>query len=436
MALELDANPFAHSMSSTSEENTSTPLLPEDDGTTALIARQAIVDEHRAVFGYELYDRSTALDSHTAASDAALLFNALSYGGAEALVGQKVVFINCTHETLAGGHLELVHPDKVVLEIPTLPESATTEDIEACLAQFEALTKRGFKLAFSQNVLRRAYASWIPMATYIKLDMQAFKSEMAAPLVKFAQTNSTATLVAEKVETAEQYQLMSNLGVKLFQGYWFAQPSLVQAKTLRPSQAIILQLINLVRKQASSSEIEDLLKKDPTLSFNLLRFINSSGFGLQCEITSFKHAVMILGLKKLFRWAALLLTTSRNSGTAPAIGTTAVVRGRLMELLASEMLAPEECDNAFVVGVFSLLDAMLGIPLEKALLSVALPQSVVDALLHNTGVYAPFLALTKACESGDEAAFAHNTELLHLSNRQVNMAHLQALAWADSLTAE
>jgi len=298
------------------------------------------------------------------------------------------------------------------------------------------LTKRGFKLAFSQNVLRRAYASWIPMATYIKLDMQAFKSEMAAPLVKFAQTNSTATLVAEKVETAEQYQLMSNLGVKLFQGYWFAQPSLVQAKTLRPSQAIILQLINLVRKQASSSEIEDLLKKDPTLSFNLLRFINSSGFGLQCEITSFKHAVMILGLKKLFRWAALLLTTSRNSGTAPAIGTTAVVRGRLMELLASEMLSSEECDNAFVVGVFSLLDAMLGIPLEKALLSVALPQSVVDALLHNTGVYAPFLALTKACESGDEAAFAHNTELLHLSNRQVNMAHLQALAWADSLTAE
>ena len=144
---------------------------------------------------------------------------------------------------------------------------------------------------------------------------------------------------------------------------------------------------------------------------------------------------MILGLKKLFRWAALLLTTSRNSGSAPAIGTTAVVRGRLMELLATELLSPEECDNAFVVGVFSLLDAMLGIPLDKALESVALPQPVIDALLHNSGVYAPFLALTKACESGDEAAFAHNTELLHLSGRQVNMAHLEALAWADSLEA-
>jgi len=254
--------------------------------------------------------------------------------------------------------------------------------------------------------------------------------------VKFARVNTTAELIAEKVETAEQFQLMLDLGVRLFQGFWFAQPSLVKTKTVRPSQAIIIQLINLVRKQASSAEIEELLKKDPTLSFNLLRFINSSGFGLSCEITSFRHAVMILGLKKLFRWAALLLTTSRASGTAPAIGTTAVVRGRLMELLAQEMLAPEECDNAFVVGVFSLLDAMLGIPLEEALESVALPEPVLDALLHDKGVFAPFLALTKACESGDETAFALNTDLLQLSNHQVNMAHLQALAWADSLGAE
>ncbi|MDU7589285.1 MAG: HDOD domain-containing protein, partial [Acidovorax sp.] len=198
----------------------------------------------------------------------------------------------------------------------------------------------------------------------------------------------------------------------------------------------IIQLINLVRQQASTGEIEELLKKDPTLSFNLLRFINSSGFGLSCEVTSFRHAVMILGLKKLFRWAALLMTTSRASGSPPAVGQTAVVRGRLMELLAAELLPPEECDNAFVVGVFSLLDAMLGVPLEHALETVALPQPVLDALLHNKGVFAPFLELTKACESGDDEAFARTAEALHLSNRQVNWAHLQALAWAESLTAD
>ena len=407
-----------------------------EDSNLAIIARQPIVDQHRAVYGYELFDRSTASASHTAASDAALLFNALSYAGTEALVGKKTVFINCTHESLAGGHLELIHPEKVVLEVPPLADSATQEEIDGRVPVLESLRTRGFRLAFNQHALRRAYANWMPLASYIKLDMQAFKPELAAPLVKFAGNYAKATLVAEKVETPEQFKMMSDLGVKLFQGFWFAKPSLVKATTIRPSQATIIQLINLVRKQASTAEIEDLLKKDPTLSFNLLRFINSSGFGLSCEITSFRHAVMILGLKKLFRWAALLMTTSRADGSPPAVGQTAVVRGRLMELLATELLPPEDCDNAFVVGVFSLLDTMLNVPIEKALESVALPQPVTDALLHNTGVFAPFLELTKACESGDEVVFARMAEALHLSNRQVNWAHLQALTWAESLNAD
>ena len=423
-------------MSSTPAPAASPTSEPSPHDGAALIARQAIVDAQRAVFGYELYDRSTALDTHTAASDAALLFNALSHGDTEALVGTKIIFINCTHESLVSGHLELIHPDKVVLEVPTLPEGASAEDIGNTVELLTSLTQRGFRLAFNQNVLRRGYAQWLPLAAFVKLDMKAFKPEMAAPLVKYARSNTKAELVAEKVETAEQFQLMLDLGVKLFQGFWFAQPSLVKTKTIRPSQAIIIQLINLVRKQASSAEIEELLKKDPTLSFNLLRFINSSGFGLSCEVTSFRHAVMILGLKKLFRWAALLLTTSRAGGSPPAVGTMAVVRGRLMELLALELLPAEECDNAFVVGVFSMLDTMLGMPLDKALNSVALPESVVDALLHDRGIFAPFLALAKACESGDEAAFAHNAEQLQLSNHQVNWAHLQALAWADSLGGE
>ena len=408
----------------------------EDADNQVVLARQAILDETRAVFGYELFDRTIAANSHTAASDAALLFNALSYAGSEALGGKKIVFINCTHESLAGGHLELIHPDKVVLEVPTLAANATPEQIEQLLPTLQALRTRGFRLAFSQDVLRRAYANWLPLAAFIKLDMLAIKPELTEPLVKYVRANSQATLIAEKVETAEQHERMAALGVKLFQGYWFARPAMVKAQTIRPSQATIIQLINLVRQQASTADIEDLLKKDPSLSFNLLRFINSSGFGLSCEITSFRHAVMILGLKKLFRWAALLLTTSRKDGTAPAVGQTAVVRGRLMELLAAELLPKEECDNAFVVGVFSLLDSMLGMPMERALESVALPDSVQQALLHNQGVFAPFLELTRACESGDDAAFARAADALHLSNRQVNWAHLQALAWAESLATE
>jgi EAL and modified HD-GYP domain-containing signal transduction protein len=129
----------------------------------------------------------------------------------------------------------------------------------------------------------------------------------------------------------------------------------------------------------------------------------------------------------------LLLTTSNAGNTPAAVGSTAVLRGRLMELLAQQSLTPEESDNAFVVGVFSLLDTMLGVPMETALASLSLPTSVTDALLHRGGALGPYLELTLACENNDDAVFARTSEQLGLSGAQVNMAHLEALAWAESL---
>jgi len=395
-------------------------------------ARQAIVDKNRAVFGYELFDRSKSMKAHTLASDAALLFNVLSHADCEVLLDRKTIFINCTHQTLTGGHLELIQPDRVVLEVPSLPQ-ACVEDVEAYLQTLTEVRKRGFQLAFDDSVLKDIYSSWLPLASFIKLDLSVLSPEELSVAILSAQKNSTAQLIAEKVETAEQFELLASLGVNLFQGYWFAKPVLITGQTVRPSQANIIALINLIRKQASTVEIEEIFKRDPTLSFNLLRFINSAGFGLSCEITSFRHAIMMIGLKKLFRWAALLMTTSRANGVPSAVANMAVVRGRLMELLAAELLPPEECDNAFVVGVFSLLDTMLGMPLNKALESISLPESVVNALQHGSGILAPFLELTKACESVDDEAFARNANALQLTNHQVNWAHLQALAWAETL---
>lgn len=418
------------------QDSASTPLQSEQDNQIAIIARQAIVNSQREIFGYELFDRSTAADAHTAASDAALLINALSYAGTEALVGSKVVFINCTHESLRSGHLELIHPDKVVLEVPTLGDDASAEAIAAQLPVFASLRARGFRLAFDQRLLQRKYATWLPLAAFIKIDLLAIPLQGLDAMVKFTRSHTRAEIVAEKVETQQQFDTAREVGVTLFQGYWFARPDIVQAKTVRPAQAMVLQLINAVRKQAEVAEIEELLKHDPTLSYNLLRFINSSGFGLSCEITSFRHAVMILGLKKLFRWATMLLTTTTAGCPAPVIGSTAVVRGRLMELLAQELLPAEEVDNAFVVGIFSLLDSMLGMPMAQALQTVSLPQTVHDALLHRKGIFAPFLDLTLACESEDSEAFAKAANDLHLSNHQVNWAHLQALTWADALMPE
>src|SRR5690606_38897596 len=119
---------------------------------------------------------------------------------------------------------------------------------------FESLRQRGFRLAFDQNLLRRAYVNWLPMASYIKLDMLTFPIDNAQALVKFARTHTIAQIIAEKVETQAQFEHMHALGVKLFQGFWFARPDVVQAKMVRPSQATIMQLLNLVRSQSSTAE--------------------------------------------------------------------------------------------------------------------------------------------------------------------------------------
>jgi EAL and modified HD-GYP domain-containing signal transduction protein len=207
----------------------------------------------------------------------------------------------------------------------------------------------------------------------------------------------------------------------------------ITARLVSPSQTTILELLNLVRQQADATHIEALLKKDPTLSFNLLRFINASGFGLNAEITSFRHAVMIMGLNKLFRWATMLLSAAKVGDTPAAVGNLAVLRGRLMENLVADLLSKEEADNAFVVGVFSLLDTMLGMPMAQAIESLSLPDTVLAALLYRSGPFAPFLQLAEVCETGSDEDVANAADALALSSHQVNMAHLEALVWTETL---
>lgn len=306
----------------------------------------------------------------------------------------------------------------------------------ARLPILSGLRERGFHLAFNHTVLQSTYAPWLPLADYIKLDLSVLAVDQLAVLISYAGRHSQAELIAEKVETAQQYDTVSTQGVQLFQGYWFARPALVEAKLLTPAQSSIIQLINLVRQQASTDEIEEVLKKDAGLAFNLMRLINSAGFGMNREITSFRQAVMLMGLKKLFRWAALLLTASRTSGAPSSVGQTAVVRGRLMELLALETLPPDEADQAFVVGIFSLLDVMLSIPMESAIGLLNVPEASAAALLRREGFLGDLLNLAEACESSDDAVFDRAAGTLHLSSQQINLAHLQALAWADQLTED
>lgn len=395
------------------------------------IRRQAIFDENQQIFGYELFGNAP----HSSMSDAVLLFSTLSSIGADSPVEhEKVVFVNCTRDSLDSDHLELIHPDRIVLEVPMPPQDTTPEDVQAYFATLSGLVERGFKLAFKHHILSEQHAQWLPLAQFIKMDLLLVPAAEVPALLNFARTHTTARLVVEKMETREQYEQMREHGVKLFQGFLLCRPKVVQAKVIGPAHATIMQLLELVRNGSTAVEIEELVKQDPVLSFNLLRIINSSGFGLTSEITSLRQAVMVLGYKKLFRWAVLLLTTSsKNSGVPPAVGYTAVVRARLMELLAGEVVPRLETDTAFLIGMFSLLDMMLDVSMEVALTSIAPPQHVLDALLRHCGPFFPLLELTLACEMRDDETLTRVCESLQLSSKHVNRVHLQALVWADSL---
>lgn len=400
---------------------------PPAGGTELVIARQAILDERNTVFGYALTDASG--QDPGPGRDAELLVQALELSSMPALADRQL-FVRCGWDSVQRGCLELVDPERVIIDL-ALP-APQPDVVRAGAPVLAALKTRGFRFAMAHDAVASVWREWIAQASFLKLELDRLPAPMQAAITKAAGA-LPLRLVGSGVADHAMHQRARALGIELLQGNWFARPVPVPQNTLRPNQAVILQLIALLRREADVGEIELLLKRDPGLSLQLLRLLNSGAFALAGEVTSFRSAVMLLGMQRILRWSTVLLATSSKG--MPALAQAAVVRGRLLELLAAELLPPEHGDPAFVVGVFSLLEPLTGAPISRVLGGLALPEPVAAALLERRGVYAPFLALAEACEAEDDRAFAELADGLLLSGHQVNMAHLQALAWAEELLA-
>jgi HDOD domain len=215
---------------------------------------------------------------------------------------------------------------------------------------------------------------------------------------------------------------------------WFFLHDKPTSKKPATSATNVLRVLNLVRHGADVREIEEVIKHDVTLSFRLLRYVNSAAFGLQVEIQSFRHAVTMLGYDKLNKWLSVLLVTASKAPGAQAMMQASVTRGRFMEMLGQSFFEKSEWDNLFITGAFSLLDVLLGTEMGALLNNMHLPESVTAALSNHEGAYAPFLDLAKACES-DPAAFAGQIQELGIEPEVVNRAELIALSYADTLQA-
>lgn len=394
------------------------------------IVRHPIVDAQRNVIAYELFNRSLSATGEPLPNHVLSTLNALAEGGAPFSTSQCDLFIPSEHPALEGPHWEFIDPATTVIEVPMVPDHVP-EQIAEIATLLERLRAQGFRLSFGHNVIAPVYKPWQALADFVQVGLSAAIQPNLQALVAAIKARTGAAVVAHKIENAEQFELAKSFGVERFQGSLFSKPEVLQPRALSPGEMTAMKLFNMVRQEASLDAVELTLKKDAALGVSLLRIINSAAMGLKQPVTSLRQAAQLMGYQKLGRWSAMLMTFANQSSTS-LLGASAVVRGRMMELLAQINLSDDEAGAAFLVGLLSQLDHMLGAPMETLLEGLDLEPEITAALLQRSGKFGDMLSLVVAIESEDDQAFSEVCARLKFSDRQINMAHMEALVWGDS----
>lgn len=303
--------------------------------------------------------------------------------------------------------------DEVVLEKlskNTILLASETDDPAAVTRARAA----GYRLAITETLV----------GSGLTADFRLLKAGSHAPL--------TPDSILDGIDTPAGFaQSMNGTGM-LFSGNAGATAVQSGSKRINPAHVLILELIAAVQQEADAKAIELMFKRDIALSFKLLRYINSPGFGLATRIDSIRHALSILGYQQLLKWLTLLAATA-GQATSPALTATAITRARLMELLGTKRLDKREADNLFMTGMLSLLDRIIGMPLAEILANTNLPPAITEALLHDTGKYRRYLQLAEACEG---VALADADPQIDLDAIAVSATHLEAIEWATQICAE
>ena len=395
------------------------------------VARQPIFDEHDCLYAYELLYRSgtqhnwaNGLSADQMCTDTVL--HALLSIGMAPLTGGTLAFVNMTRDFVLRRLYELFDPKTIVVE---LLESVEPDDevVEAC----RRIVRQGYAMALDDFVNAPGYEPLLGMAKIVKIDVlnrpEAELKGVARDLLPYG-----VRLLAERVETAEVRDVCKRLGFTLFQGYYYSKPQIVSHRELSVEHTTMLRLLALLDKAAATdAEIEDGFRSDPSLTYKLLRIANSAAFGGR-DVQSIAFALRMVGRKVLHRWLSLLLISSvaSTSGIAGELVNAALVRARLSELLAQRTGRTSEMGPLFLVGLFSLLDVLLRMPMEGILSRMAIASEVRDALLTRSGPYSATLALVEAQERGDWQAVQDASAVVGVSATDVSVAYTEALAWA------
>jgi len=398
------------------------------------ILREPLLNSKQQVIGYELsWQQKNAEALDAAELNLLLEFVADQFNDPDSgwLLADSLLFLETVPALFQAPALKLLPPQNTVL---TIRRSYLAD--EATLDAVKTLRTQGYGICLRGADINRLDKTILGLISHIEVRLSA--SDFSAQAKMYAALKqSSIRMVARQVLTWQDFDACAALGLDAFVGKLHLTPRPEQnnqPKGINAAQTVILQLMELVRKNADLSSLEAVLRRDAGLSYKLLQYINSAGFGLRTPIQSLKHAVQLLGYSPLYRWLSVLLATASSGGYSPVLMETAIVRGRFAELLGIANLPKGEAENLFVAGMFSLLDRLLNVPMERVLSTVQLPELVSQALLTREGTYGPYLSLAEACELNSALA-ASIAESLHISTEDVNRAHLSALVWAKNVVA-
>jgi c-di-GMP-related signal transduction protein len=391
------------------------------------IARQPILDRNGNVHAYELLFRNGLTNSFQGDLETATyttVDNAVMFG-LEYLTAGQLAFINCTGKVVIDELPRILPPASTVLELLETIEP-TPELVQAC----RKLKKLGFRIALDDFIWKPSLAPLVELADYIKVDLLQLNHEERLKLLKELPRNS-ATLLAEKVETQEEYQLAREEGFKLFQGYYFCRPEMMTKRGIPANTRFHLEILQqLLNDPLDLIRLCPLVESDASLAYRLLRLVNSVGFGIRREVQSIHSAMVIVGDDSFRRIATLAIASQLNSARSAEILHTALVRARFCETAAPacQLNATEQ----YLLGMLSLFPAMLQVPIDEIAPMLPLRQQIRESLSGMAHPERKVLTWIESHEAGNWPASDRITQSQGLDGEQMARLYVEAVQWADT----
>ena len=395
------------------------------------LARQPILNRGRELFAYELLFRSSLQNScdglnlemaSTSVLDTSFLI------GFEKITAGHPMFINCPRDFLLRDYVSLFPPKSVVVEIleSIKPDQ---EIVDVC----RRLKQTGYTIALDDFVDSPEWAPLVEIAEIIKVDFRLTDhQEQGAIVARYA--GKKIRMLAEKVETQEEFAAGMQMGYSLFQGYFFCRPEMMQHHDLPASKLAYLELLHAAT--ALEFDIQKLalkIKHEPSLTFRLLRYLNSAAFGLRAEVHSVAHALSLLGERELRKWIAVVSVGVLADGKPDELMVVPLVRGRFCELLAPLAGMPGHASDLFLLGLLSVMDAILDKPLDSILEELPVRKEIKDALQAQTGLYWQLLEIAIAHERADWERVSALVSETGMDEEKVSSLYVSAVDWSTDL---